>query len=99
VPVVAQYRLALAKVPDAHPGYVSLEGYLGGRVLVAALQHIAAGTAPTREALMLACEGLHDLDLGGFKVAYDATSHQASERVYLTVIQQGAAVPVERLQR
>ncbi len=97
VPVVAQYRAALAKVPDAKPGYVSLEGYLSGRVLVAALQH--SGTEPTRDALVAACEQLHNLDLGGFVVGYDAADHQASDKVFITVIQQGAAMPVERLQK
>lgn len=100
VPVVAQYRAALAKVPNVQPGYVSLEGYLSGRVLVAALQQAMTGAAPlTRESLVTACEGLHDLDLGGFQVAYDATHHQASNRVFITVIQHGAAVPVERLSK
>ena len=50
VPVVAAYREALAGYdPDASPGYVSLEGYLAGRLAVAGLE--ACGRTASRRLL------------------------------------------------
>ncbi|MDG9923834.1 MULTISPECIES: ABC transporter substrate-binding protein [unclassified Pseudomonas] len=74
-------------------GYASLEGYIGAAVLVEALRRI--GPQPTRAQLVDALESL-DLDLGGFQVRFGPDDHQGSDAVYLTRIEQGRAVPVQR---
>ena len=39
LPVIAAYKRALALyLPDATPGFVSLEGYLAGRLAIAGLE-------------------------------------------------------------
>ncbi len=63
VPAVARYRAALATLdPDASVDAVSFEGYLVGRLVVAALQ--AAGAEPTRKSFLDAIFG-HEFDFGG----------------------------------
>jgi branched-chain amino acid transport system substrate-binding protein len=84
IPVVGAYQKALqAAVPDAKPGFVSLEGYLVGRTVVAALQKL--GGEPTHPGLMeLLMNGTYDL--GGFPLSFRPGKNQGSDAVYLTVI-------------
>jgi ABC-type branched-subunit amino acid transport system substrate-binding protein len=84
IPVVGAYQKALqAAVPDAKPGFVSLEGYLVGCTVVAALQKL--GGEPTHPGLM---EQLMNgtYDLGGFPLSFRPGKNQGSDAVYLTVI-------------
>jgi ABC-type branched-subunit amino acid transport system substrate-binding protein len=99
VPVVARYQAALkAAAPDAQPGFVSLEGYLVGRTIVAALQKING--EPTRKALVEAVQTSGGFDLGGFKLAYGASNNRGSDQVFLTVIQaDGSFKAVTRLEK
>ena len=102
VPVVARYQRAIRQVdPAAQPGFVSLEGYLAGRLVVEALQAASdsAAAAPTREAFLQALIESGAMDLGGFRVEYGPGDNQGSDAVFLTVIRQGRFVPVERLSR
>jgi ABC-type branched-subunit amino acid transport system substrate-binding protein len=86
VPVVARYQAALKDVgAEAEPSFVSLEGYLVGRTIVAALEKIDG--EPTRQAFVEAVQKSGGFDLGGFKLAYSATSNRGSDQVFLTVIQ------------
>jgi branched-chain amino acid transport system substrate-binding protein len=97
IPVVARYQAALKAVSaNAQPGFISLEGYLVGRAIVAALEKVDG--EPTRAALMQAVVKAGALDLGGFKLAYNATSNRGSDEVFLTVIQaDGSFKAVDRL--
>lgn len=96
LPVVAAYRAALAKVsPDAKPSYVSLEGYITGRVLIAGL--VKAGADLSRDGLVAALEGLGGSDLGGLAIGFGPQQRQALGRVWLTRVAGGTAVPVEAL--
>ena len=55
IPVVGRYQAALkASAPDAQPGFVSLEGYLVGRAIIAALEKVDG--EPTRQALIEAVQ-------------------------------------------
>jgi branched-chain amino acid transport system substrate-binding protein len=84
LPIVGAYQKALqAAVPDAKPGFVSLEGYLVGRTVVAALQKM--GGEPTHPGLM---EKLTNgtYDLGGFPLSFSPGKNQGSDAVYLTAI-------------
>ena len=85
IPVVARYHEALRTVAaNAEPGFVSLEGYLTGRVAVEALQR--AGPRPTRQGFISALQKAGTMDLGGFLLLYGEADNQGSDRVYLTVI-------------
>ncbi|WP_406871203.1 ABC transporter substrate-binding protein [Thioclava sp. 'Guangxiensis'] len=86
LPLVKQYQAALKTVaPDAAPGFVTLEGYITGRVALAALEK--AGTDVTRESYLAALQDLGTLDLGGFSLTYGAGDNQGSDDVFLTEIQ------------
>jgi branched-chain amino acid transport system substrate-binding protein len=85
----------LADIMPADVGYASLEGYIGARVFVQALQ--ATGPQPTRAELADALQYLSS-DLGGFKVVFAPDNHQGSSAVFLTRVQAGQAVPVAHMQ-
>jgi branched-chain amino acid transport system substrate-binding protein len=97
--VVGRYHAALkATAADAQPGFVSLEGYLVGRAIIAALEKV--GGDPTRQALIEAVQKAGTLDLGGFKLTYSATNNRGSDQVFLTVIQaDGSFKSVDRLEK
>jgi ABC-type branched-subunit amino acid transport system substrate-binding protein len=97
--VVGRYHAALkATSPDAQPGFVSLEGYLVGRAIIAGLEKVNG--EPTRQALIEAVQKAGALDLGGFKLTYSATSNRGSDQVFLTVIQpDGSFKAVDRLEK
>ncbi|GAA3846923.1 ABC transporter substrate-binding protein [[Pseudomonas] carboxydohydrogena] len=99
IPVVERYQAALKSVaPDAKPGFVSLEGYLVGRTLIAGLEKIDG--APTRKGLIEAVQKASPIDVGGMKLSYSTTSNRGSDQVFLTVIQaDGSLQAVNRLQK
>ena len=100
IPVVARYRGAIREIDSsARPGFVSLEGYLVGRLVVEALRAAAdsAGAPPTRESFLQVLADAGPIDLGGFEVEYGSDDNQGSDEVFLTVIRQGRFVAVERL--
>jgi branched-chain amino acid transport system substrate-binding protein len=83
--VVGRYQAALkAMKPDAAPGFVSLEGYMVGRLIVAALDKIEGEI--TRKALLEVVAKTGAFDLGGVKLAYGPDSNRGSSQVFLTVI-------------
>ncbi|MDO9640890.1 MAG: ABC transporter substrate-binding protein [Pseudotabrizicola sp.] len=85
VPLVAAYQAALAAVdPAASPGFLSLEGYITGRLAIAGLQ--AAGPAPTRAGFGAAMAGLGTVDLGGITLQFGPGDTQAMDDVFMTVI-------------
>ena len=99
IPLLRQYRAALeAHSPGAPPGFVSLEGYVAGRLTIAALRHL--GAAPTREGFLRKLQEIGVLDLGGFKLRYGPGDNRGSDQVFLTEIRSdGSIVPVDRLPR
>ena len=99
IPVVGRYHAALkASSLDAQPGFVSLEGYLVGRAIIAGLEKVDG--EPTRQTLIEAVQKAGSLDLGGFKLTYSATSNRGSNQVFLTVIQpDGSFKAVDRLEK
>jgi branched-chain amino acid transport system substrate-binding protein len=96
LPVVASYQSALAAVNEkSKPGFVSLEGYLAGRLVVEAIKRIPG--EPTREAFLDVIER-EPFDLGGMKLTFSATQNQGSTRVYFTVLlSNGLFQPVAKL--
>ena len=85
----------MAEDANAKPGFVSLEGYLAGRLVVEALKR--AGGEPTREKLLAAVASA-PIDLGGVVLNYGPTKNQGSDQVYFTILQaDGTFKPVVRL--
>ena len=83
-PVVAAYARALkAAAPEAKPSFVSLEGYLAGRLGVAALQRCAE---VQRSCLLGGLREAQEIDLDGFKLRFGEGDNQGSDKVFLTVI-------------
>ena len=96
-PVVADYRAALSEVdPNAAPGFVSLEGYLAGRLAIVALE--SCGPDLTRECFLGAFTELGAIDLSGVSLQYGSGDNQGSDEVLLTVINDdGRFVPAANL--
>ena len=79
--VVARYVSALSEYDaDAEPGFVSLEGYLVGRLAIAALD--ACGAEVTRACFLSEARGLDSID--GFELTYQPGENQGSDAVFLT---------------
>ena len=96
LPIVKAYQGAIAAVDsNAKPGFVSLEGYLTGRLVVEALKRIKG--EPTREALLDAIAAA-PFDFGGVTLSYGPMKNQGSDRVFFTILQvDGTFRPVTRL--
>jgi branched-chain amino acid transport system substrate-binding protein len=99
IDLVKRYQTALkASKPDAKPGFVSLEGYMVGRLVIAALEK-AQGEI-TRKALLEAITNTGTFDLGGVKLEYSASSNRGSSQVFLTVLQpDGTFKALEKLSK
>lgn len=97
VPVTGAYRRALANYDaEARPSFVSLEGYLAGRLAIAGVER--CGRAVTRVCFL---DGLQSepVDLDGFELQYGDGDNAGSESVFLTRIgSDGAHHPVAMLQ-
>jgi hypothetical protein len=96
-PLVASYQDALQVwSPDAEPGFVSLEGYLVGRLTVKILREL--GEAVTRESFLDKVAEIGTFDLGGVSLTYGREDNQGMDQVFLTVIQpDGRFSAVDRL--
>jgi len=90
--VVADYQAAIKGAPD----FVSLEGYLVGRLAIAALEKI--GGEPTREALLKVIKDTGKFDIGGLAMTFGPTKNEGLDQVFLTVIQpDGSFKAVDKL--
>ncbi len=96
LPMVASYQHAIAALDgNAKPGFVSLEGYMVGRLVTEALKRI--GGRPTREKLLDAI-GQAPFDLGGVTLSYGPSNNQGSHQVFFTILQRdGGFTPVAKL--
>ena len=91
VPVVADYQRALgATAPGAEPGFVSLEGYLAGRLVAEGLRRSGPQTTPA--SFLKTLRRTPIIDLGGFELGFGPRDNQGSDRVYLTVIDRNGRV-------
>ncbi len=99
LPVVADYQAAIkAKDPKAGPDFVSLEGYLVGRLVLAALDK--AGADPTRAGLLKAIKDTGKFDIGGLTMTFSPAKNEGLDEVFLTVIQaDGSFKPVAKLSK
>ncbi len=98
VPVVRRYHDALRAVDrGVSPGFVSLEGYLAGRLAIEGLERV--GADPTRDGFLEALAAAGPIDMGGFVVEYGEGDNQGSDRVFLTEIRGARFESVTRLAR
>ena len=99
VPIVTEYHEALRAVaPQAAAGFVSLEGYLAGRVAIEALRR--TGAELTRQGFISSLQKAGAIDLGGFNLRYGESDNQGSDQVYLTMIDDsGRFRSLRRLER
>ncbi len=99
IPLVAQYRKALkASGSDAEPGFVSLEGYMVGRLVLQALEKL--GGVVTRDGLLAIIARVGTFDLGGVTLTYGRDDNQGMDQVFLTVIESdGSFKAVKQLER
>jgi len=99
IPLVARYQKALkAANPDAQIGFVSLEGYMVGRLIIEALGKVKGPV--TRAGLLSTIKEVGTFDLGGVTVSYGPDDNQGMDQVFFTVIRaDGSFKPVERLER
>ena len=85
VPVVSRYIDSLAAYDsEAVPGFVSLEGYLAGRLVIASLEN--CGRDVRRSCMTEGLSNVGEIDIDGFNLQYGEGDNQGSDRVFLTVI-------------
>ncbi len=96
--LVRTYRQALEKYhPNERPGFVSLEGYIDAVVLAEGLRR--AGKDLTNETLVEALEAIRDHDIGlGVPIRYGPSEHQASHKVWGSILDGGANYRILELQ-
>ena len=97
VPVVAAYHRALGEIAPAEvPGFVTLEGYLTGRLAIAALE--LCGRELNRDCFLGSLQRAEYIDLDGLRLHYGGNDNQGSDTVFLTMIgSDGSYVPIETL--
>ncbi len=99
IPLVASYHAALSGFdPEAEPGFVSLEGYLAGRLAIAGLQ--ACGPDLSRDCFLHALKDAGMVDIDGIQLRYGRDDNQGSDAEFLTSIRaDGKYEQVDHLQR
>ncbi len=83
LPIVADYQAALqANDVNALFGFVSLEGYMVGRIAIEALK--TAGDNPTREDFLAALSNIGTFDLGGIEITLGEDDNQGIDQIFMT---------------
>ena len=95
--VVAAYHRALSSYDrSVVPGFVSLEGYLAGRLAIAGLE--GCGRDLFRQCFLDTLMKAETIDLDGFTLGYGEDDNQGSDTVFLTVLgPDGQYYPIETL--
>jgi branched-chain amino acid transport system substrate-binding protein len=97
LPVVADYQAALqAEDPQAHADFVSLEGYLVGRLAIAAIEK--SGADLSREGLLSTIRTTGKFPIGGLVMTFGPDKNDGLDDVFMTIIQaDGSFKPVQKL--
>jgi ABC-type branched-subunit amino acid transport system substrate-binding protein len=97
VKVVADYQAAEKAIdPGLPPDFVSLEGYICGRLAAAALD--MAGPNPTRAEMLRVINEVGQFDISGDHLTVGHKMRDSPARVFLTLIQgDGTFKPVDKL--
>ncbi|MEP3048284.1 MAG: ABC transporter substrate-binding protein [Roseibium sp.] len=96
IPMVKAYQAALKAVdPAAEPGFVTLEGYVVGKLAVMGLEK--AGKDVTRENFLNAFWSTGAFDLGGVTLTFGPGDSQGMDDVFMTDIQKdGSFAPINK---
>jgi ABC-type branched-subunit amino acid transport system substrate-binding protein len=99
IKVVGDYQAAIKAVDaKAAPEFVSLEGYLVGRLAIAALEKTGADV--TREGFLKAVKDTGKFDFGGLTLTFGANDNEGMDKVFMTMIQaDGTFKAVDKLVR
>ena len=85
LPIVKDYLRAVRELSSWHdPSFVSLEGYLAGRLAIAGLER--CGPEPTRSCFLDSLRNAGMIDLNGFPLLFGMEDNQGSDSVFLTMI-------------
>jgi len=85
-PLIQAYRKAMGVQGNSDKiGFVSLEGYIAGRLVIDILKDMDPKTL-TREAFLDKLIALKDFDIDGLKLSFDKDDNQGSNNVFLTKI-------------
>jgi ABC-type branched-subunit amino acid transport system substrate-binding protein len=97
IKAVAEYQVAIKAFDrNADPEFVSLEGYLAGRLAIDALT--IAGPSPTRNAMIETIKEVGRFDIGGLTMTFGPHKNEGLDNVFLTVIQRdGSFKPIEKI--
>ena len=90
-PLIARYQKAIQK--DFN--FVSLEGYLAGRLTIEVLRQI--GKNPTRSKFLKAIQQTKTFSIDSFSLQYGLNDNQGSDQVFLTAMQKGKLFPLKNL--
>ena len=98
-PVAPAYRRALvAMSPDSTPGFVSFEGYLAGRLAIAALD--SCGRDVDRACFLGVLRQSEAVDIDGLELRFGTDDNQGSDSVFLTMIDSsGGYRPITSLEQ
>jgi len=94
LPLVHDYQTDMRAIGETEFSYMSLEGYLNSLVMVTALRR--AGPVLTEDALIHSLENL-DIDFRSFAIHFSPDTRQGTHQVFLTKIDHGRSVPIEKL--
>ena len=84
-PLVAEYQAALSAYDsEAEPEFISLEGYIAGRLAIARLQE--CGSDVTRECFLDVFDETTTIDISGLELEFGPMDNQGSDTVLLTAI-------------
>ena len=91
------YRNALDEIqPGAPRGFVSFEGYMAGRMAIAALE--SCDSDISRECFLTRLRSAEPIQLGGMTLRFESDDNQGSDEVFLTAINsRGEFVPIRTL--
>jgi branched-chain amino acid transport system substrate-binding protein len=78
-----QFAAAMQKARLA-PTYDRMWGYLNASILAEVLRR--AGPEPTPAGIIYAIERMNNVDLGGYRLSFDATNHHGSRFVEITMV-------------
>lgn len=78
--------------PDAMPGFVSLEGYMVGKLFCMVAEQVQGEL--TREKFLDVVSATGSFDLGGIALSFGQEDHQGMDQVFLTVIANGQVKPL-----
>ena len=94
LPLVKEYTATMKEYqPDVQPGFISLEGYMVGKLFCLASKAVKKDL--TREAFIRTIDEIGTFNLGGVELQFGPKDHQGMGEVFLTVIKSGTIKPLE----